>query len=800
MSLVKSFNLALICGGPSLERGISLNSARSVMDHLSGDHFHIHPFYVDHDLNFYQVSPAQLYSNTPSDFDFKLAQTAVQLSESKFIAALQTHDLVFPLIHGAFGEDGKLQRLLESHQIPFLGSSSDTCHKMFHKNLAANYLSEHGYLTINSVELHQNADNWAALIAAFFEQHQLERAIIKPAAGGSSIGVFSVATVDEAIAKTQQLFAMKIDNTAILEPFCHGREFTVIVLQSPSNEPVALIPTQIQVSYEQGQIFDYRRKYLPCSNTRWFCPPQFSDATIKEIQQQAQQIFTLFNMRDCARLDGWLLDNGHIVFSDFNPMSGMEQNSFIFQQATRVGMTHADLLRYIVTHACQREKIALPAAQPVVAQKTKQTVYVLFGGDTAERQVSLMSGTNVWLKLSKSKYYKPQPYFLDKQGAVWHLPYTYALNHTVEEIYENCLTAASVIDRLTGFCSSVREQLGLVGEPAISTETVTCLPQKYSFSNFLGTAKNQGAFVFLALHGGDGENGTIQQQLEEYGIPYNGSGPKASALCMDKLLTATVIANMGDPMIITAPQQSLHLEQFVDFSSADYQHYWDNLTQTWHSQHLIIKPQRDGCSAGIARLHNAQDLANYLQFAIQNRLLIPANTLSHQPVVIEMPPHDKAHYLLEAFIETDEIYIEKNKLVHHEVTACLELTVGVLEYQGCYQALDPSITVSEHSVLSLEEKFQGGTGINITPPPATIISLAMRDTIKAAVVKVGQALGIKNYARLDIFFNYKTGVTSVIEANSLPALTPSTVIYHQALMASPAMNPTQLLEQLIRNA
>ena len=66
---------------------------------------------------------------------------------------------------------------------------------------------------------------------------------------------------------------------------------------------------------------------------------------------------------------------------------------------------------------------------------------VLFGGSTAERQVSLMSGTNVWLKLRRSSRYLPEPYLLDPQGEVWQLPYALCLNHTVEEIYENCLEA-----------------------------------------------------------------------------------------------------------------------------------------------------------------------------------------------------------------------------------------------------------------------------------------------------------------------------------------------------------------------
>ena len=110
--------IAVICGGPSAERGISLNSARSVMDHLSAMGHEIVPFYCDTGKNFYRLSPAQLYSNTPSDFDFKLKQNATPLSEAAFIAECRATDLVFPAIHGTFGEDGELQTLLEANDIP----------------------------------------------------------------------------------------------------------------------------------------------------------------------------------------------------------------------------------------------------------------------------------------------------------------------------------------------------------------------------------------------------------------------------------------------------------------------------------------------------------------------------------------------------------------------------------------------------------------------------------------------------------------------------------------------------------
>jgi D-alanine-D-alanine ligase-like ATP-grasp enzyme len=100
-------------------------------------------------------------------------------------------------------------------------------------------------------------------------------------------------------------------------------------------------------------------------------------------------------------------------------------------------------------------------------------------------------------------------------------------------------------------------------------------------------------------------------------------------------------------------------------------------------------------------------------------------------------------------------------------------------------------------MLSLEEKFQGGTGINITPPPETILTQTQCDHLRTCIARVAKVLGIDNYARIDLFYNRKTNDLIVIEANTLPALTPATVIYHQALAETPPLFPTDFLNQLI---
>lgn len=783
------FQLAVICGGPSLERGISLNSARSLMDHLNGQGIVIHPIYVDFEKNFYSLSLIQLYSNTPSDFDFKLNQTAQKLSHIELLTVLKSVDLVFPAIHGAFGEDGLLQSLLEEAGIPFVGPSSETCKSMFNKNLASEILKNNNFSTLPSLLIKDVSS--ITQIQEFFRSHSLTKAVVKPTAGGSSIGVFTVNSPEEALQKAKHLLENGISKQALLEPFCYGKEFTVVLLQNPDASPTALIPTEIETSYENNEIFSYRKKYLPTSNTFYHTPPRFNLETITEIQSQAESIFKLFNIHDFSRLDGWMLDNGEILFSDLNPISGMEQNSFLFRQGAVCGMSHKQILLNIIQSACERHNICPPISQESHNSENRKPVFILFGNNTAERQVSLMGGTNVWLKLRQSKHYHPLPFLLDKDSFIWSLPHPYTLNHTVEEIHHNCANAHSINQKLHSLFRPLFNKF----HRTIDLNTHDNLAHKYTLPEFLQFAKDQDAFVFLTLHGGSGENGTLQELLENYDIPYNGSGPKASALCMDKLETGEAIQALYDDAILSLPKRTVTLEALLQ--KTDLDSLWQQFVTELQCTSLIIKPRSDGCSAGIVKLLSAENLQTYIHWLQKGSSSIPPHTFESQPEMVELSTDKDQSFILEPFIETDKICIENNSIIYSPKTGWIELTVGVLEAEGHYHSLNPSIAITTGAILSLEEKFQGGTGINLTPPPVDIISQEMCLQIKQSIEKSAKALGIGNYARVDIFFNVKTRKTIIIEANSLPALTASTVIYHQVLAETPSLYPTTFLEKII---
>jgi D-alanine--D-alanine ligase len=757
------------------------------MDHTQALCIEITPFFVSQDLKFYEISRAQLYSNTPSDFDFKLQQTSEPMDKACFIEKLHQVDLVFPCIHGEFGEDGQLQAMLEHYDIPYIGVDSTCADTMYNKNKASAFLADKGYFTLESLYINRNDEIKG--VEEFLTSIDNDRVIVKPAAGGSSIGVQSVERDVKKIKAAAHKIFETTNSDVLVEPFCKGREFTIIILQGKNGKAVPLLPTEIEVSYKDGKIFDYRRKYLPTANTYWHTPARFEEAQIKQIREDATRLFQDFDMRDFARIDGWVLNDGQIIFTDFNPISGMEQNSFIFQQTSRLGYSHQDALAPVILSACQRYNIDW---QPEIhaSEDHRKPVFVLFGSDTAERQVSVMSGTNIWLKLRHSTIYAPQPYFMDKNHHIYIIPYSYALNHTVEEIAQNCKNYDDIQSVIARYKNDINSNLLL--EPSLEASQI----EDYTLEEFIAKAKADQAFVFLALHGGLGEDGRIQTMLESKDVPFNGSGSTASQICMDKEMTGKKVKDIGDETISSLPKTLIRLDHV--YSDEEMGDIWASLQQEFESNAYIIKPRSDGCSAGIVKITSLSDLKTYLKFVNEKADYIPENMFEGQgDTIIELGGHTDPYLMIEPYIAVDKITVRNGQLNHRKTKDWIEYTVGVLEKDGRYHAFNPSITVAENSVLSLEEKFQGGTGINITPPPKDILSDDNRLKLRRAIEKTAAILGIENYARIDCFYNAETGRTIIIEANSLPGMTPSTVIYHQALAEDEPLYPTAFIEKLI---
>ncbi|CAN6206535.1 unnamed protein product [Urochloa humidicola] len=872
MEAGRPLRVGLVCGGPSAERGVSLNSARSVLDHIQGEDLVVSCYYIDSAMNAFAISPAQLYSNTPSDFDFKLESLAQGFhSLSDFAEHLSTNvDIVFPVIHGKFGEDGGIQGLLEKANVPFVGTPSKECQRAFDKHTASLELDIQGFLTVPNFLVEKDKlakpelEAWFQTINLCKENGKV---IVKPTRAGSSIGVVVAYGVNDAAQKAEEIISEGIDDRVIVEVFLEGgTEFTAIVVDvgtANNSEPVVLLPTEIELQRsissdtKEDTIFNYRRKYLPTRQVAYHTPPRFPAEVIDCIRQGLPLLFRRLGLHDFARIDGWFLpfpvtslpsaENsgkfgttkyGIVLFTDINLISGMEQTSFLFQQASAVGFSHSRILRTVIQHACSRFPSLVPCknawatlsknlqlskqAEAIHKGTSRKKVFVIFGGDTSERQVSLMSGANVWLNLQgfddldvtpcllapANGYFSSHDQdFNDISREVWTLPYSLVLRHTTEEVHAACVEATQ--PERVEITSRLREQvMNELGQPLSKHDWFAGFdiayeqPIKYSLQQWINYVKEAGAVVFIAVHGGIGEDGTIQTLLESAGVPYTGPGPIASRTCMNKVATSLAVDHLTSYGVHTIPKDVRATEEVLKSSLVDI---WNELKAKLQTETVCVKPARDGCSTGVARLCCPKDLEVYTNAVRRKFQRLPANCLSRAHGVIEMPIPPPESLIFEPFIETDEIIIS-NKLengnARHLVwkgeNDWLEITVGVVGKHGEMHSLNPSITVKESGdILSLEEKFQGGTGINLTPPPATIMSEEALQRCKKSIEVMANSLGLEGFSRIDAFVNVRSGEVLLIEVNTVPGMTPSTVLVHQALAEEPPVYPHKFFRTLL---
>lgn len=258
--------------------------------------------------------------------------------------------------------------------------------------------------------------------------------------------------------------------------------------------------------------------------------------------------------------------------------------------------------------------------------------------------------------------------------------------------------------------------------------------------------KSRVDLVCLGLHGKYGEDGCIQGLLELLRIPYTGSGVLASALGMDKWTGRKILSISGVDVPRTLPV---------------FKRQWNSRAREAILEEIsagigfpcVVKPTREGCSTAV------------------NKAVSPGDI----PAVLE-----------DAFVWDDTALVE-------EFLTGMEVTCGVIGNDHP-EALTPSETIPTAAILSLEDKFLYGQGENKTPARLPAETLKK---IKDVAVATFRSLNLKGYARIDMFVT-REGRVVVLEPNSLPGMTPSTVLFHQA--AAAGITQSGLIDRVIQYA
>ncbi len=602
-------------------------------------------------------------------------------------------------------------------------------------------------------------------------------------------------TLDQAFETAETLRLTNVDGETqvLVESFVAGREFSCIVVEDPDGQPLALPPTEI---VKGDELFDYRSKYLP-GLARKITPIDLPEDKIQEIREACEEMFRTFGFQVYARLDGFVGHDGRLFLNDPNTTSGMLPASFFFHQAAEIGLNPSQFLTYLIrTSLAARRRAGLRPVKlgalldkldaAIAGRQHEATerirVAVIMGGYSSERHISVESGRNIFEKLSSSAKYAPVPVFLTgsaREHQLYVLPVNVMLKDNADDIREK-IEHAEAGEAPHPILARIRQEASQI--TGTYAGQALAQPRRLSFEELAGMVDE----VFIALHGRPGEDGALQQELEKFGLPYNGSGVASSSLTINKFETNQRLREAG--LLVAGHRMANKLEW-----QADAESFYHTL-ETQFPYPFIAKPADDGCSSAVKKIKNRAELEAFSQliFRTDEDLMAGPTTVLSLGFKEEFPR--KEAFLVETLISRDG------------AAHFLEVTGGLLtsyDEDGLLdiEVFEASEALANGEVLSLEEKFLAGEGQNITPArydADPVERQRISNEVKAVLRRVAEVLDIQGYARIDAFVRVRQeGEVEVliIEVNSLPGMTPATCIFHQTALAG--YTPYQFIDRIL---
>ena len=314
MDIKRKLRVALLAGGKSGEREVSLNGAKGVAEALDSEKFEVRQYDPATDLG-------------------------------ALVADASGIDFAFILLHGLLGEDGTVQGLLELLGIPYQGSGVLGSALAMDKNLAKEIYRLHG-LPVADWEMVD--ERGGSMTAELIERLGLPL-VVKPLCQGSSIGMTIAHTIEEL--DRGIMVALAHDSRVMVEQFIAGREITAGVLGN--DVPVALPLIEI-IPGEEYAFFDYTAKYKPGA-TREICPAALDEGLAARAQQYGVAAHRALQLRGYSRTDMILTKEGKFVLLETNTIPGMTATSLFPQAAAAYGFPFPALLETLIELGMQKK-------------------------------------------------------------------------------------------------------------------------------------------------------------------------------------------------------------------------------------------------------------------------------------------------------------------------------------------------------------------------------------------------------------------------------------------------------------
>ncbi len=240
-------------------------------------------------------------------------------------------DCVFMALHGANGEDGKVQACFELLGIPYTGTDYVSAAMAMDKGITKDMFKAHGIPTPVGIRLKKGET----------ESEQVPfPCVVKACCGGSSVGVCIAR--NEAEYEAAKAEAFKYDNEVVIEQYIQGREFSVGVMGGKA------LPV-IEIAPKEG-FYDYKNKYQAGSTVET-CPAELSPEKTAEMQAAAERVFAALRLKSYARMDFMMSESGEIYCLEANTLPGMTPTSLLPQEAAAVGIDFGQLCENILQSA-----------------------------------------------------------------------------------------------------------------------------------------------------------------------------------------------------------------------------------------------------------------------------------------------------------------------------------------------------------------------------------------------------------------------------------------------------------------
>ncbi len=339
--------LALICGGMSGEHEVSLQSAQSVLSAIDRKRFT--PVIIGIDkMGIWRLYDEKNWLDNPDNpKTISLSSHGKDMPITPRPGTLKQFgiDIVFPLIHGSFGEDGTLQGLLEFMAVPYVGPDVAGSAIAIDKDLTKRILNHAGLdvvpsrtlTTTDSIDIEKL---WSFAKGVCF---------VKPARCGSSLGISKVTKKEELVPAIT--LAFEHDDKVLIEKAIVGRELECAVLDG--HPPVASIIGEI---IPPDDFYSYEAKYIDENTAELVAPAKIPELVSQKLQQNALKAFKILGLEGMARVDFFYAENDTLYINELNTIPGFTKISMYPHLLDLSGIPYTELITRLVDLALERFK------------------------------------------------------------------------------------------------------------------------------------------------------------------------------------------------------------------------------------------------------------------------------------------------------------------------------------------------------------------------------------------------------------------------------------------------------------